>query len=122
MLRQTGTGFVVPHQLLSIGPHLEGKTGFQTVLHGVSAANGEAFRTVPPIAAVRGREGALGHGKVIDGVQQIGLPRPVAAADAVHIGAEGDFLELDVPEILDNYFFEDGHGSRVSIANIHFFC
>ena len=48
---------------------------------------------------VRRCEGALGHGKVIYGIQEIGLALTVIAADAVYIRRELQLLKLYVPEI-----------------------
>ena len=109
MLSQAGVGLLIADQLLLPFLHLDGEAGFQTVFHGIGTAYGKTFGPIAEVVLVRSREGAFGHGKVIDGIQEVGLPFPVVAADAVHVGRKVQFLEGDVPEIPDHYFLENGH-------------
>ena len=51
------------------------------------------------IISVRSREGALGHGKIMDRIQEIGLALSVIAADAVDIGRELQLLKLYISKI-----------------------
>ena len=48
---------------------------------------------------IRRSEGALGHGKVIYGIKEIGLSLAVITADAVDVRRELQLLKLYVPEI-----------------------
>ena len=48
---------------------------------------------------VRRGKGALGHRKVIYGIQEIGLALAVITADAVYVRREFQLLKLYVPEI-----------------------
>ena len=110
VLGNASVGFVVPHQFLFPFSDLDGKTRFQAVVHRIRPADGEPFRAVPPVAAVGGRKGALGHRQVVDRIQQVRLSFPVVPADAIDIRRERQFLEGDVAEILDDYFLESWHG------------
>ena len=119
MFSQTSVGLIVPYEFLLPFLHLDGKTGLQPVLHAISAANGKTIRSIAEIVLVGGWESALGHGQIVDGIQQIGLPFPVVSADAVDVGREGEFLKFDVSEITDYYFLEIRHDRACNtIANI----
>jgi hypothetical protein len=64
---------------------------------------------VPHAELVRSGEGALGHGKVPNRIQQVGLALPVSPGNAVYVRGKGKLLESDIPEILNDYFLESRH-------------
>ena len=76
---------------------------------GVGAGQGEGGGAVTEVETVGGREGAFGHRQIPDRVKQIGLALAVAAADAIDVGREGELLQLDVAEVLDDDFLKRGH-------------
>ena len=67
-----------------------------TVKDGLRLAVG---KSVP----VRRREETLGHGQIIDGIQEIGLSLPVVTAYTVNFGRECDIGPGNILEIADDY-------------------
>ena len=101
VLRDAPVGLVVaPDALLPAVLHADAEARRAAARHRVGAGKGEGGRAVAEIEAVGGGEGAFGHGQIPDGVKQVGLAFAVAAADAVDIGGEGEFLQLDVAKVL----------------------
>jgi hypothetical protein len=68
---------------------------------------------VPEIELLGGLYAALGHGQVMDCVKKVGFALAVSAPDAIDVGRKGNFLQLDVAKILNNYFLQNGHTAKL---------
>ena len=83
MLRETGIGLgPAPEDFLPPAPDRRGDFLLGSAVHLVEAAKRGFLRTVGIDILVGRGEVALGHRQIVDGVEQVGLPRSVAAIDA----------------------------------------
>ena len=90
--------------LLPFHCHLHGEAASCAVFHQICTRQREFFRTMTEIETVRSSESALGHGKIMYRIKQIGLSLTIVAADAVDVRGKLYLLKRDVPEIGNDYF------------------
>ena len=65
------------------------------------------------VELVAAAECALGHGQIPYCIEQIGLSFSVSSADTVDLRGETELLQLDVSEVLNDYFLQNGHHTKV---------
>ena len=73
------------------------------------------------------RNSTLGHRKIIDSIQKIGLALSVITGDAVYVGGKLQLCQGYVPEVTYYYFFQVLHFANLSniLIKLHdsiFFC